>query len=78
LVLSFVGLDIEGNSLALVQRLEAGLLDSRDMQNIASAFIRFDEAVAALGIEKADGTCHGHPEAPFPWLLRRQPARRRG
>jgi hypothetical protein len=62
-----VGLDIEGNSLSFVKRLEAGLLDGRDMhENVAAAVIRLDKAIAALGIEKLDGTCHGHWETPFP------------
>src|SRR5882724_9349327 len=62
-----VGLDVEGDALSLVQRLEPGALDGGDVhEDIAPAVVRFDEAVAAFGVEELDDTCHGHRETPFP------------
>src|SRR5712691_3892502 len=62
-----VGLDVEGDALPLGQRLEAGALDGGDVhEHVASAVVRLDEAVAALGVEELDRTCHGHRETPFP------------
>src|SRR5882724_5429593 len=62
-----VGLDVEGDALSLVQRLEPGALDGGDVhENVAPTVVRFDEAVAALGVEEFDDTCHGHRETPFP------------
>src|SRR5215470_15594359 len=62
-----VGLDVEGDALPLGQRLEAGALDGGDVhEDVPASVVRLDEAVAALGIEEFDGTCHGHRETPFP------------
>src|SRR5262249_44256153 len=62
-----VGLAIEGDALALSQRLEPCPLDRSDMnEHIATTVIRLDEAVAALGIEELDRTCHCHWDAPNP------------
>src|ERR1700704_3002080 len=62
-----VGLDVEGDALPLGQRLESGALDGSDMhEHVAAPVTRLDEAVAALGVEEFDGTCHGHRETPFP------------
>src|SRR5262245_26087941 len=74
-----VGLDVEGDALPLGQRFEAGALDRGDVnEHVAPAVIGLDEAVAALGVEELDGTCHRHREAPSPWLLRRRPPRHDG
>src|SRR5207247_10874168 len=44
-----------------------GALDGGDVhEDVAAAVVRLDEAVAALGIEELDRTCHGHRETPFP------------
>jgi hypothetical protein len=52
---------------AFGQRLEPGALYGSDMyEHVAAPVIRLDEAVAALGVEEFDGTCHGHRETPFP------------
>src|SRR4051794_37330783 len=62
-----VGLDVERDALPLGQRLESGPLDRCDVHEyIAAAVVRLDEAVAPLGVEEFDGTCHGHRETPFP------------
>src|SRR5882762_83648 len=62
-----VGLDIEGDALPLRKRFEPGPLDGGDMnKHVAAAIIGLDEAVATLGIEKLNGTCHCHWEAPTP------------
>src|SRR6516162_8041218 len=62
-----VGLDVEGDALPLGQRLEPGALDGGDVhEDVAASVVRLDEAVAALGIEEFDRTCHGHRETPFP------------
>src|SRR5207253_3511412 len=62
-----VGLDVEGDALPLGQRLEPGALDGGDVhEDVAAAVVRLDEAVAALGVEELDRTCHGHRETPFP------------
>ncbi len=62
-----VGLDVERDALPLGQRLESGPLHCGDVHEyIAAAVVRLDEAVAPLGIEEFDGTCHGHRETPFP------------
>src|SRR5258708_28651223 len=64
-----VGLDVEGDALPLGQRLEPGALDGGDVhEDVAAAVVRVDEAVAPLGVEELDRTCHGHPETPFPVL----------
>src|SRR5262245_61322862 len=65
-----VGLDIERDALSFGQRLEPGTLDGGDVhEHIAPAVIRLDEAVATLGIEELDGTCHCHWGTPTPWSL---------
>src|SRR5258706_47571 len=62
-----VGLDVEGEALPLAQRFEPGLLDRGDVhEHVAATVVGLDEAVAALGVEKLDRTCHGHRETPFP------------
>src|SRR5262245_20675297 len=62
-----VGLDVEGDALPLGQRLEPGSLDGGDVhEDVATSVVRLDEAVAALGIEEFDRTCHGHRETPLP------------
>src|SRR5262249_48404513 len=63
----FIGLDVEGEALPLAQRFEPGPLDGGDVhEHVAAAIVRLDEAVAALGVEELDRTCHGHRETPFP------------
>src|SRR6266508_1767799 len=62
-----VGLDIKGNALSFGQCFEPGPLDGGDVhEHVAPPVIRLDEAVAALGIEELDRTCHRHRETPFP------------
>src|SRR5262249_22235538 len=62
-----VGLDVEGDTLPLGQRLEPGAFDGGDVhEDVTASVVRLDEAVAALGIEEFDRTCHGHRETPFP------------
>src|SRR6516162_11494179 len=74
-----VGLDLERDALALVERLEPGPLDSSDVhEHIAPAIVRLDEAVAALGVEELDRAGHGHRETPLPVVARRRPPRRDG
>src|SRR5262249_7138581 len=63
----FIGLDVEGEALPLAQRFEPGPLDGGDVhEHVAAAIVGLDEAVAALGVEELDRTCHGHPETPSP------------
>src|ERR1700730_8733215 len=62
-----IGLDVDRDALPLGQRLEPGALDGGDVhEDVAAAVVRLDEAVAALGVEELDRTCHGHRETPFP------------
>src|SRR5262245_49600195 len=62
-----VGPDREGDAFALSQRLEPGPFDRSDMhEHLATTVIRLDEAIAALGIEELNGTCHCHWDAPNP------------
>src|SRR5262249_24243011 len=62
-----VGLDVEADTLSLVERLEACALHCRDVyEHVATAVIRLDEAVPALAVEELDRTGHSHREAPFP------------
>src|SRR5437763_13834587 len=64
-----IGLHVEGDALALGQRFEPGTLNRGDVnEDIASAVIRRDEAVAALGVEELHCTFHGHREAPIPMI----------
>src|SRR5262245_10418487 len=74
-----VRLDVEGNTLPLVQSLQPCPLDGRDVnEHVASTIVRFDEAVSTLCIEELNGTCHGHRETPFPrWLPPPAPTARR-
>src|SRR5262249_60862018 len=61
------GLDVEGEALPLAQRFEPGPLDRGDVhEHVAPAVVGLDEAVAALGVEKFDRTCHRHRETPIP------------
>jgi hypothetical protein len=57
----FIGFDIEGDPLTFVERVETSLLNGRHMdENIATAVVRFDEAVSLVGIEKFDGSLLRH------------------
>src|ERR1041385_3721838 len=72
----FVRLDIKADALAFVERLHSRTFDRRDVnEHIASAVVRFDEAVDALAIEELDRTTLRHREAPFPIAM---PPRPRG
>jgi hypothetical protein len=67
-----IGLHIERNLLALVETMQAGLLDRRDVNEyIGAAVILNDKAVAPLGIEKFNGTC-GHEWPPYKNAQRRR------
>jgi hypothetical protein len=62
-----IGLNIEGDALPLRKRFESGALDGGDVnKHVAAAIIGLDEAIATLGIEELNGTCHCHWEAPNP------------
>src|SRR5690348_13180755 len=62
-----VGLDIKTDALAFLQRLQPGALDRGDVyEDVATAVVRFDEAVAALTVEELDRTGHCHRETPSP------------
>src|ERR1051326_4995440 len=62
-----VGLDVEADALALVERFQARALDGRDVhEHVAPPIVRLDEAVAALAVEELDRIGHCHREAPFP------------
>src|SRR6516165_6948148 len=58
-----VRFDIKRNTLSFGQILQPGTLHSRDVdENVASAVIGLDEAIAALSVEELDRTSHGHRE----------------
>src|SRR6185295_6705407 len=62
-----VGLDVEVDALAFVERFQAGALDRRDVhEHVATAVVRLDEAVATLRVEELDDTTLRHREAPLP------------
>src|ERR1700728_2809382 len=64
-----VGLDLEGDALSFKQRFQSGALHGSDVhEHISPAVIRFNEAVAALAIEKFDRTGHCHRATPSPVL----------
>src|ERR1043166_8076655 len=62
-----VGLDVEVDALAFVERFQPGALDCRDVhEHVAAAIVRLDEAVAPLRVEELDRTTLRHREAPLP------------
>src|SRR6185437_13610032 len=63
----FVGLDIETDALAFIERLQARALDRGDVhEHIAAAVIRLDESIAALTIEELHCPLHRHRATPCP------------
>src|SRR5262249_30177716 len=67
-----IGLHIERKLLALVEAMQACMLDRRDVnEHIGAAVVLNDEAVAPLGIEEFNGTC-GHQWPPYKNAQRRR------
>src|SRR5262249_4304529 len=59
------GLDVESDALALHQRLEARAFNGSYVhEHVTAAIVGFDEAVAALTVEKFDRTGHCHCITP--------------
>src|SRR5215470_15886080 len=60
-----VGLDVEADALAFVERLQAGALDRGDVnEDVTTAVVRLDESITAFAIEELDRTGHCHRETP--------------
>src|ERR1700730_15303637 len=61
----FVRFDLECDALSFGQVLQPGSLHGRDVdENIATAVVGLDKAVAAFSVEELDRSSHGHRETP--------------
>src|SRR5215813_10364361 len=60
-----VGLHVEADALAFVERFQAGPLHRSNVHEyVAPAVVRLDEAIAAFAIKELDRTGHCHRETP--------------
>src|SRR5262245_15103375 len=56
-------LDLEADALSFGQILQSGAFHRSDVnENVTTAVIGLDEAVAAFAVEELDRPCHGHRE----------------